>query len=85
MSGCDGVVRPGRAGRGDARSRAACTALLGDLIEVFVKMVDAISGLAGLVGNWVGARRRVVRRAVGNATGCRARRLGCACVQNVER
>ena len=79
------MVRPGRAGRGDARSRAACTALLGDLVEVFVRMTDAISGLVGLLGNWVGARRRVLRRAVGNAIGCRARRLGCACVPKVER
>ena len=78
-------MRPGRAGWGDARSRAACTALLGDLIEVFVRMVDAISGLVGLVGNWVGARRRVLRRAVGDAMGCRARRLGCACVRKVAR
>ena len=46
-------MRPGRAGRGDARSRAVCTALLGGLIEVFVRTVDAVSGLVGLVGNWV--------------------------------
>ena len=50
----DGVVRPGRAGRGDARSRAACTTLLGDLVEAFVRVVDATSGLVSLVGNWVG-------------------------------
>ena len=84
VSGCDGVVRPGRAGRGDARSRAACTASLGDLIKVFVKIVDALSGSAGMVGNWVGARRGVLRRAEGNATGCRARGLGCACVPKAE-
>ena len=58
---------------------------LGDLIEVLVRVVDAISGLAGLVGNWVGARRRVLRRAVGDAIGSRARRLGCACVPKVKR
>ena len=76
-------MRPGRAGRGDARSRAEYAALLGDLIEVFVTVVDAISGLVGLVGNWVGARLRVLRSAVGNAMGCRARRLGCAHVPKV--
>ena len=47
-------------------------------------MADAVSGLVGLMGNWVGARHRVLRRAVDNAMGYRARRLGCACVPNVE-
>ena len=78
-------MRPGRAGRGDARLCLACTVLPSDLVEVFVRMTDAISGLVGLVGNWVGARRRVLRRAVGNAIGCCAGRLGCACVPKVER
>ena len=77
------MVRPGRAGRSDARSRAACMALLGDIFEVFLRMADAISGLVGLVGNWESARRRVLWRAVGSATGCRARSLGCACVPKV--
>ena len=78
-------MRPGRAGRGAARSRVACTAVLGDLVGIFVGMADAMSGLGGLMGNWVGARLRVLRRAVDNAMGCHARRLGCACVPNVER
>ena len=45
------VMRPGRAGPSGARSRAVCTALLGGLIRVSVRMVDTILGLAGLVGN----------------------------------
>ena len=48
------VVMPGRTGRSGARSRAACTALLGDLIGVSARIVDAILGLADLAGNWVG-------------------------------
>ena len=51
---CGEVVMPGQAGRIGARSRAACTALLADLIGSSVRMVDAILRLAGLVGNWMG-------------------------------
>ena len=47
-------MRPDRAGRSGALSRAACSALLSDLIGEFVRMVDTILELVGLVGNWVG-------------------------------
>ena len=43
------VMRPGRAGRSSACSRAACTALRGDLIGVFVRIVDTILESVGLV------------------------------------
>ena len=51
---CGKVVMPAPAGRSGARSRAACTALLGDLVGVSVRMVDAILGLDGLAGDWMG-------------------------------
>ena len=64
---------PARAGRGGARLRAACMALLGDLIGVSGRVVDAILGLAGFVGDWMGGSGwGVLRRAVGRAIVCRA-------------